>query len=222
MRHIAASAAEPHPDRGFCLIWYFGQENLSPRNGIVTGGQIQMRWRHFEPTEGDFAFDRLDEQLEAVHHKGNLHSDFVFESVPYLKGIALKGQSDHAIGYGPPMYWHPTYREKYAKMIASLASHLKASPYKDAVLGVRQNFCAVGTENYYIPPEYRDRGQWTLEEGVTWCETRPWTKETAQAYKTWAIDLFVREFEPPSGIPVFLRASAISDGVATPEHLTTL
>lgn len=219
-----------HPNKGIAMIWYGGQSNLDSRNGIVTVGQIFFMWRSFEPTKNNYDFESLDQQLEAIHNKGmkttiqvngNKHPDYIFQIVPYLDGVALPTQHNHTseIGHGPPMYWHPTYKERYKKMIDTLAYHIKKSPWKDAVLGIRQSYNAVGTEHHYIPPEYREKGAWTFEAGVTEEGDFPWTNEISNAYKRWTIDMYVNAFNPPEDIHVFIRASAIGGDEASAEQI---
>jgi hypothetical protein len=225
---VSSAQVPLHPDRGVCLIWYGSQDNLDHRGGIVTGGQVMMMWRDFEPSEGAYQFGPIDDALAKAKAKGikitvqingNFHPDYIFETVPYLKGVALNGQKDHTIGYGPPMYWHEEYKNKYAAMITSLARHLLQSPDRESILGIRQSYCAIGTENYYLAPEYRSQVLWTRHETAAWGGPWPWTAEIGHDYKTWAIDLFVDQFYPPDSIPVFMRASAISDGVASADHV---
>ncbi len=222
-----ASTVELHPDRGVSMIWYGSQNNLDDRDGVVANGQIFYMWRWFEPTEGAYAFDDLDAKLKAVHEKnmkatiqinGNVHPDYIFEVVPYLKGKDYPSQHDHENGYGPPMYWHATYKEKYENLIRALAGHLKASPYRETVLGIRQSYNAVGTEHHWIRPEDRTRDNWTRESGATWGGPWPWTSEIDEQYLTWVIDGYVEHFDPPSGIPVFMRASALKEGGAASER----
>jgi hypothetical protein len=213
-----------HPDAGICLIWYGSQNNLSDRQGIVSHGQIMFMWRDFEPTEGNYNFQELDNRLKAVRDKGmkttvqingNLHPDYIFETVPYLAGKDYNGQKDHTIGYGPPMYWHAAYKAKYENMIKALAEHLLQSQYREAVLGIRQNYCAVGTENYFIEAIDRDQSNWTRKSTATWGGPWPWTTDIGKSYKQWAMDMFIRHFNPPDGLPVFIRANAVSGGIVT-------
>jgi hypothetical protein len=217
-----------HPDRGLALIWYGDQDNLTSRGDMVTTGQIMLMWRNIEQAEDIYDFSSLDSQLKMIRDKGlkttvqvnaNYLPDYLFKRVPYLKGIDLPGQSNHSIGYGPVMYWHETYRERYAKLISALASHLRASPYRDCVLAIRQSYCALGTEHYFIPPQYQDKTHWTFETDVTEGGPWPWTTEIGRAYKTWAVDLFLEQFNPPYDFNVFLRACAISGGIANDRHL---
>lgn len=218
-----------HPDHGVALIWYGKQDNINTKDGIITTGQIVFMWRYFEPAEGNYNFTSLDEQLHllllkglktTIQINGNRHPDYIYQLVPYLKGIELPSTSDHLEGYGPPMYWHPVYKEKYSNMIHALAQHLINSPFKDVVLGIRQNYNAVGTEHHYIEPKYRDKNLWTLEPTASWGDSWPWTTSIAEEYKTWTLDMYIREFNPPEGIPVFIRASAISGGEATSAHIS--
>lgn len=218
-----------HHDRGIALIWYGNQENLDSRGGIVTTGQIFYMWRWFEPEEGKYAFEDLDARLRQIHSKGmktviqingNRHPDYLYKIVPYLKDIQYPTAEDHLDGFGPLMYWHPVYKEKYRNMIMALAGHLKKSPYRDAVLGIRHNYNAIGTEHHYIRPEHREQTHWTLEEDASWGDKWPWTQGIADNYKTWTIDMYIEAFNPHEDINVFLRACAVSGGTARPEHLS--
>jgi hypothetical protein len=219
-----------HPNKGIAMIWYGAQNNLDSRDSIVTVGQIFFMWRSFESTKDNYDFKNLDEQLRGIHNKGmkttiqvngNKHPDYIFQIVPYLDGVALPTQDNHTseIGYGPPMYWHPTYKERYKKMIDTLAYHIKNSPYKDAILGIRQSYNAVGTEHHYIPPEYREKAAWTFEAGVSEEGDFPWTNAISDAYKRWTIDMYIDAFNPPGDINVFVRASAIGEEVASTKQI---
>jgi chitodextrinase len=217
-----------HPNRGVAMIWYGAQGNIDSRNGVVTVGQIFYFWRFFEPTEGNYQFADLDAQLLALKNKGlkttiqingNRHPDYLYQVIPYLDGVQLPTANDYLDGYGPLMYWHPVYKEKYANLVNALAAHIKASPYKDVVLAVRHNANAVGTEHHYIPPDYRDTTLWTRKPTATWSNEWPWTSQKADEYMTWTIDLFIDAFNPVEDIKLFMRASAISGGYAKARHI---
>lgn len=230
---VICNKAKPqlHPDRGNAMIWYptwDGHDLLKSAHDNINVGQIFTMWEWFEKTKDNYDFDWLDEQLELVfltgkkatiQINGNKHPDYLFNIVPYLKGIALPTQHDHEKGFGPVMYWHPTYKERYQKMIDTLAVHLKNSAYKNVVLGIRQNYNAIGTEHHWIPTEYRNKSAWTIESGVTDVGNFPWTNETGDAYKRWAIDMYIDAFNPAEDINIFMRASAIANGITTDEHI---
>lgn len=217
-----------HPDRGLALIWYGSQENLSSRDGLVNIGQIMFMWRDFESKQGKYEFAALDEELKKVSEKGlkttiqinaNYHPEYLFNMIPYLDGIALPGQKNHTVGYGPLMYWSEAYKERYSKLVHALANHLRASPYKENILAIRQSYCAVGTEHHHIPPEYRDSSNWTFKNKVKWGENSDWTDEVGRQYKTWALDLFVKEIKSYAGLNLFVRADAVSSGIALDKHI---
>jgi chitodextrinase len=217
-----------HPNRGVAMIWYGGQGNIDSRNGVVTVGQIFYFWRFFEPTEGNYQFGDLDAQLQALKNKGlkttiqingNRHPDYLYQVIPYLDGVQLPTANDYLDGYGPLMYWHPVYKEKYANLVYALAAHIRASPYKDVVLAVRHNANAIGTEHHYIPPEYRDTTQWTRKPTATWSNEWPWTSQKANEYMTWTTDLYIDAFNPVEDIKLFMRASAISGSYAKARHI---
>jgi hypothetical protein len=212
-----------HPDKGVAMIWYGDQDNINDRDGIVTVGQIFYMWRSFEPAEGDYQFEDLEKQLQEMSRKGmkatiqingNVHPDYIYKSVPCLKGVQILGTSDHTTGWGAPMYWNKIYKEKYSAMIHALADYLRKSEYKDVVLAIRQSYNAVGTEHHNIPEEYRTKGNaWHREEGVEWGGPWPWTNEIAEDYKRWAIDMYIEAFNAPKDFNIFIRASAIADGL---------
>lgn len=230
-QNILFAQPNKNPKPGLALIWYGDQSNLDSRDGLVDVGQIMYMWRAFEPKEGKFEFEDLDKELKAIFEKGlkttiqingNYHPDFIFNSVPYLKEVPLPGQKDHTIGFGPPMYWNSIYKEKYSNMIHALADHLKKSPYKEVILGIRQSYCAIGTEHHYIPEEYRDSSLWTMNKNVEWGKDGNWTTEIEDKYMEWAIDLYIDAFNPPVDFNVFMRASAVSSGNASEKQLKML
>ncbi len=218
---------ELHPNSGVSMIWYGAQSNLNTRDGIVANGQIIFMWRNFEPTEGKYNFEALDKQLAEVSAKkmkatvqinGNYHPDYIFTIVPYLNAKAYDGQLDHTIGYGPPMYWHPVYKQKFENLIRALAEHIKLSPYKSSILGIRHAPNAIGTEHYSIKSEDRTQSNWTLPAGATWGNQWPWTKEIGNNYRTWTVDMFIEYFNPIIDIPLFMRISALSENYASEKH----
>ncbi len=218
-----------HPDKGVALIWYGDQDNINDRDGIVTAGQIFYMWRSFEPAEGDYQFEDLEKQLQEMSRKGmkatiqingNVHPDYIYKSVPCLKSIQISGTRDHTTGWGAPMYWNKIYKAKYSAMIHALADYLKKSEYKDVVLAIRQSYNAVGTEHHNIPEEYRNIAKgWHREEGVEWGGPWPWTNEIGEDYKRWAIDMYIEAFNAPEDFNIFIRASAIADGLLNERQL---
>jgi hypothetical protein len=225
---INGQMVSPHPDRGLGLIWYGDQSNLTSRNGTVTIGQVFFVWRFFEPTEGNYDFAKLDSELQNIQNKGmkatiqvngNRHPDYLFDLVPYLNGVQLPSSRDHLDGFGPPMYWHNVYKQKYENMMVAIANHLKNSPYKDAVLAIRHSNNAVGTEHFSIPPEYRDQPAWTKKSTATWGGPWPWTGAVADDYKEWALNMYIDAFNPPTDFNLFIRAGAIKENTINSQQL---
>ena len=64
------------------------------------------------------------------------------------------------------MYWHPAHLQAYTDFLAAYGQHLAESPYRSAVLGVRLNFNAFGTEHTHLKPADRDPAKWTVPAGV--------------------------------------------------------
>jgi hypothetical protein len=50
------------------------------------------------------------------------------------------------------MFWHPAHRVAYQGLIRALGDYLQHSTYREAVLGIRLNFNAFGTEHSHLPP----------------------------------------------------------------------
>jgi hypothetical protein len=201
-----AFAAQPDPNRGLYAIWT-GQDTKLVELPFIKGGQVLAQWQDVEPAEGHYDFSAIDRQFEAlgrmgrgstVQINGNQHPEFLFTRVPYLPQKLSVQVRD---AQGTLQYWHPAYVKSYLAMLHAYAQHLKRAPYRAAVLGVRLNFNALGTEHTAVPADDRDPARWMLAPGVQ--PARTWTTEIADEYKRGVVDAFVREFTPE--IRVFVR-----------------
>jgi len=90
-----------------------------------------------EPAPGRFDFSGIDEQLAAVRKAGRVATIQI-------------NQNDA----GALQYWRPAHVEANSRLIAAFGAHVKQSPMRSTVLGVRLTFNGLGTEPL---DEYRRR-----------------------------------------------------------------
>src|SRR5215472_2896424 len=157
----AALAAAPDPNRGLYAIWT-GEDATLGQLPFIKGGQVLAQWKTVEPREGQYDFSSVDRQFEALAQRGqgatiqingNEHPGYLFAKVPY---IAKKLSVQVRDSSGTLAYWHPAYIKAYIAMLHACAAHLKQARYRAAVLGVRLNFNALGTEHTAVAAEDRD------------------------------------------------------------------
>lgn len=166
---------EPPPHSGIFCIWYGGQPDADRylEQSYVRGGQIVLQWRDVEPERGKYDFASMDSQLEALARRGlvatlqingNRKPDWLFDAVPSTpEKLSIQVRDPR----GTLMYWHPAHREAYVAMLAALGRHLRSSPRRGVLLGLRMNFNALGTEHLAVPPSYRAAGRWRTPESGT-------------------------------------------------------
>ena len=51
-------------------------------------------------------------------------------------------------------------------MVRAFGAHLRSSPLREAVLGVRLNFNALGTEHLDVPEPERAPSRWTVPQSI--------------------------------------------------------
>lgn len=200
---------EPHPARGVYAIWYQnGREHLLDLP-FIKGGQVFAQWQTLEPEEGKYDFSSLEAQLKMLSEKkmkctiqinGNDKPDWMFEKIPYWP----KPMNQVLDARGTIMYWHPAFINAYMNFLKAYSQFLKDSPYKDAVLGVRMNYNAIGTE-YISPREGGDElDKWIVPEGASREEMRVWTPAVGLEYQNLVFTAFIDNFLPD--IYLFARA----------------
>jgi len=213
-----SAEAVPDPNRGVYAIWTTGRAKADLP--FIKGGQVHLMWSAVEPAEGRYDFSDFDRQIEAIHKQGrvatvqlngNEHPGYLFQKVPHSAKILSNQIRDKQ---GTLQYWHPAYIKAYTDLLAAYAKHVKASPYRAAVLGIRMNFNALGTEHTDIPAAERDPARWIAPPGVKLGPA--WTKEIASQYQRTVVDAFVRDFTPE--IFVFVRNNIVGKGM-NPETL---
>ncbi|MDB6114042.1 MAG: hypothetical protein JWQ62_987, partial [Lacunisphaera sp.] len=154
-------AAEPAPrpvdrlqtaDRGIHLLWSEGRpdEEAILALPFIHGGQLTLQWAELEKKPDVFDFTGLDHKLAwfAGHGKsvtvqvnGNHKPAWLFDRVPHLAQKLHQQVQDEQ---GTLMFWHPDFEAAHLAMLRALAAHLRASPYRGSLLGIRMNFNAVG------------------------------------------------------------------------------
>jgi hypothetical protein len=102
---------------------------------------------------------------------------------------------------GTLMYWHPAFERAYANFLRAYAAFLKQSPYRESLLGVRQNFNALGTEHWQVPVGKIALSNWRVPPGAS--AGQPFTEALGRAYQSHVLALFAKEFAPE--IRVFVR-----------------
>ena len=108
---------------------------------------------------------------------------------------------------GTLMYWHPLFEQAYANFLRAYAAFLKQSPYRASLLGVRQNFNALGTEHRRVPNHKIALSLWRVPPGAESGE--PFTPVIGRACQNRVLKTFVSEFS--SDTRVFARNNIAPD-----------
>jgi hypothetical protein len=206
-----AATTTPDPDRGLYAIWFEKQPALLELP-FVQGGQIVLQWAEVEPEPGKYDFSRMDAQLKEYHGKGkkatvqvngNHRPRYLYERVAVLKEKVSPQVLDPQ---GTLQYWDPIYVRHYLDFLAAYGKHLRASPYRAAVLGVRLNFNAIGTEHVHVPPKFWDPKTWTPAPNGHRHDA-PFTDRTADEYRRAVVGTYVKAFAPD--IRIFVRNNSL-------------
>ena len=202
----AAAPGLPPTDHGLYAIWYERMPEVMTLP-YITGGQVIAQWGELETAEGQYDFSPLAAKMRVLHEQnkpftvqvnGNLKPAWLFNRVPFLPeplGVQVRDKR------GTLMYWHPEFERAYLNFLRAYAAFLKQSPYRASLLGVRQNFNAIGTEHLQVPREKIPLTQWSVPSGsYSW---EAFTPALARAYQTRVLETFVKEFSPHTR--VFVR-----------------
>jgi hypothetical protein len=160
--------------RGFYLLWAQGKPDADQILALpfIRGGQLMLQWAAVEPAPGRYDFSALDDglarfvargQRTTLQINGNEKPAWLFAQVPHVPARLNVQVKDAG---GTLMFWHPRFQEAHLAMIAALARHLRASPHGSALLGLRLNFNAIGTEHFHPPRELVAPAGWTAPPGV--------------------------------------------------------
>jgi hypothetical protein len=200
---LAAHAEPPAPGRGLYAIWY--RDNYQLLNvPYIVGGQIVVQWNDVEPSPGRYDFSSIAQGLHQLrtHGKkatiqinGNLKPTWLFAKVPYY---AEKLSVQVRDKQGTLMYWHPLYRDAYTKMLKAFAGFLAQNPDRDALIGLRLNFNAIGTEHFPVPKEAQDLAKWIVPPGAQ--PGPPWSPTQVADYEKAVVNTFVSDLSPHAKI----------------------
>ena len=207
-----SALASPPIHRGLYAIWYERVPEVMELP-YITGGQVVVQWGDLETAEGQYDFSQLTAKMQILHEQnkpftvqvnGNIKPAWLFDHVPFLPeplGVQVRDKR------GTLMYWHPEFERAYLNFLRAYAAFLKQSPYRASLLGVRQNFNAIGTEHLQVPREKIPLSQWSVPSGASPGEA--FTPALARAYQTRVLETFVKEFSPHTR--VFVRNNITPD-----------
>lgn len=200
---LTTHAQPPAAGCGLYAIWYRDKYELLDVPYIV-GGQIVAQWRDVEPAPGRYDFSSIAEELRklrtlgkktTIQINGNLKPAWLFSQVPYYPEKLSVQVRDKE---GTLMYWHPVHRTAYTNMLKAFADFLAQSPHRDALVGVRLNFDAIGTEHFPVPKEAQDVAKWIVPPGAQLGP--PWSPEQVAGYEKAVVDTFVEFLSPHAKI----------------------
>lgn len=167
------ASAAPIPESGVYLIW--GTDTEATTMPFVRGGQVNVKWSNIEPSRGAFDWSDLDSELQLYHNAGKQATVQVnSQQKPawiYSNGIERCGSyTRRGETYDIPRYWDPNFHVMMDEMLRAVAAHLRSSPYRSAVLGVRASPNLIGTEPYLLTddgasPTAACLSEWTVAKG---------------------------------------------------------
>lgn len=203
---VVTASVTPPSHRGLYAIWYDRMPEVLELP-YITGAQVVAQWGELETAEGQYDFSKLSAKMKTLHDQhrpftvqvnGNVKPAWLFDRVPHLPEPLSVQVRD---ARGTLMYWHPVFEQAYLNFVRAYAAFLKQSPYRSSVLGVRQNFNAIGTEHSQVPNDKIALSQWRAPPGGNSGE--PFTPALARAYQTRVLETFAKEFPPETR--VFVR-----------------
>jgi len=193
---LATHAQTPPANRGLYAIWYRDKGELLNLPYIV-GGQIVVQWADVEPDQGRYDFSPIAQELAKLKKlgkkttlqiNGNLKPAWLFSKVPFYPEKLSVQVRDRQ---GTLMYWHPQHREAYTNLLKGLAGFLAQSPDRDALIGIRLNFNAIGTEHFPVPVEAQNLAKWIVPSGAQ--PGPPWSPEQVALYEKAVVDTYVND-----------------------------
>lgn len=188
--------------RGFYLLWGEGRPGAEEilKLPFIRGGQIVLQWGDVAPAPGKYDFAAVDAALArlagrglwtTIQINGNVKPAWLFTQVPYVPK-----QFDEQVRNreGTLMFWHPRFREAHLGMLEAFAKHLRASPHRTRLLGLRLNVNPVGTEHFGFPAEYWTPEKWTIPGGVDPATVVAFTSELQETYEGEVVSTYERLF----------------------------
>jgi hypothetical protein len=208
-----ATSRLPDAARGIYAVWFQKEPQLLELP-FVRGGQIALQWAELEPRAGEYDFSTLDAQLAryaargqktTVQVNGGRRPAYLYRQIavhPERLSIQITDRQ------GTLQYWDPRYIEAYTNFLLAYGKHLRASPHRAAVLGVRLNFNALGTEHMGIKPAQNVLEKWRAPEGGRRHEVA-WSPALDVAYRRTIVETFKTAFAPD--VRIFVRNNILGD-----------
>ena len=135
-------------------------------NPDVIGVSIRYPWFSLEPTEGDFDWTFLDDEVARVAGAGKLvllrigtmsgRPEWVTTAVQRARGTSFTFD-DNGVETTIPVFWDPTFLAKKKAMIAALGKHFTRNP---AVAIVTASFANATSEDWNVPHTGTDIDNW--------------------------------------------------------------
>ncbi len=209
------AGAARDPDSGIYAIW-FGRWPELLNLPFVKGGQVFVQWADLERAPGKYDFSPLDAQLKRYHDmgrkatvqvNGNRKPAYLYEIIAvYPERLSVQVADKQ----GVLQYWDPLYIDAYRRFVLAYGEHLRNCPYRDACLGVRLNFNAIGTEHGWLAREQRALEKWRPAPNGHRYDVE-WTPEIFHQYQRAVVETFVEAFLPE--VRVFVRNNVIRSDI---------
>lgn len=205
---------------GVASIWNTKQQEQFPHVKTIQG---KMLWRDLQPGRNKFNWKVLDRHLQRANSLGKpvmlqINTPiplWIYEDVPWVGGKSR--------GNLPPQFWHPQYIKHYDNMLANVAKRIKASKYKNVVMGIRINLNAFNPEAWSwtftgrVPNEIlrdggtQNRAQWKIRKGNKWVKApankiyKPKLDSVEQKkYIKSVLDAYIKHFHAIN-VPTYVR-----------------
>jgi len=216
-----ASCAPP-TNRGLYALG-FDSEGTIAQLPYIVGGRILLQWADLETGPGRYDFGELDRHLAryaslgrktTIQVNGARKPRWLFDRVAVIPGERRQVRDPE----GTLQYWDPIFIDAYLAFIKAYGEHVRQSPWRDAVLGIRQNFNAVGTEHGAFAGDdpARELANWhPAPDGH--CYDEPWTDDLYRRYRQRVIAAHLDAFGPD--VLLFIRNNVFVDNTLTPAQL---
>ncbi len=204
----SAGSLEPFAGSGIYGVWY--ADHLLNQS-FIEGGQLFFYWGRIEASEGEYDWSAINNKMKTMHEEGikatiqvngNEKPDYLYNKVPQHPEVLSNQIKDEQAT--TLMYWHENHVNAYINFLTALNNHLKESPYRDVIVGVRLNWNGMGTEHLPIPLNRTDLSQWNiLPEGVS--QGVEYTSDVKLEYQRTILKAYINTFG--DNFKIFCRAN---------------
>ena len=160
-------------------VWLSSLPQLPSQLPYLRGTQAEIEWRDVQPAPDLHNFSALDAAVRdalavfpsgrgphiTVQVNANLHPLFLYDKLPACTNDTKSWAFENKDKQGVLQFWHPYYVSQYVGMLDAFAAHVRASGYRDLVMGVRMNWDGCGTECFSVPKQHRPQSQWLSPSG---------------------------------------------------------